>query len=67
MDVVPEVEQRYDEEIQRRLGRSVWTTCASWYRQENGRVSTNWPGLVTEYDRRTKKLDLGDYRTAGAR
>ncbi|RSN05374.1 4-hydroxyacetophenone monooxygenase [Streptomyces sp. WAC 05977] len=67
MDVVPEVEQAYDEEIQRRLGRSVWTSCASWYRQENGRVSTNWPGLVTEYDRRTKKLDLGDYRTAGAR
>ncbi|MFK0243996.1 flavin-containing monooxygenase [Amycolatopsis azurea] len=67
MDVVPEVEQRYDEEVQRRLGRSVWAACASWYRQENGRVSTNWPGLVTEYDRRTKKLDLGDYRTAGPR
>ncbi|MFD5243707.1 flavin-containing monooxygenase [Amycolatopsis sp. NPDC058340] len=67
MDVVPEVEQRYDEEIQRRLGKSVWTACASWYRQENGRVSTNWPGLVTEYDRRTRTLDLGDYRTAGPR
>ncbi|MBB5855811.1 flavin-containing monooxygenase [Amycolatopsis umgeniensis] len=67
MDVVPEVEQRYDEEVQRRLGGSVWSACASWYRQENGRVSTNWPGLVTEYDRRTKTLDLGDYRTAGPR
>ncbi|MFD5091274.1 flavin-containing monooxygenase [Amycolatopsis thailandensis] len=67
MDVVPEVEQRYDEEVQRRLGRSVWAACASWYRQENGRVSTNWPGLVIEYDRRTKTLDLGDYRTAGPR
>ncbi|WP_414944577.1 flavin-containing monooxygenase [Amycolatopsis sp. cmx-11-32] len=67
MDVAPEVEDRYDKEIQRRLGHSVWTTCASWYRQENGRVSTNWPGLVTEYDRRTKTLDLGDYRTAGPR
>ncbi|MFI6305857.1 flavin-containing monooxygenase [Amycolatopsis thailandensis] len=67
MDVVPEVEQRYDDEVQGRLGDSVWTDCASWYRQENGRVSTNWPGLVTEYDRRTKTLDLGDYRTAGPR
>lgn len=67
MDVVPEVERTYDEEIQRRLGKTVWTTCASWYRQENGRVSANWPGLLSEYHRRTKKLDLGDYRTAGAR
>ncbi|MFC9256858.1 flavin-containing monooxygenase [Amycolatopsis thailandensis] len=67
MDVVPEVEQRYDDEVQGRLGDSVWTDCASWYRQDDGRVSTNWPGLVTEYDRRTKTLDLGDYRTAGPR
>ncbi|GAB3739246.1 NAD(P)/FAD-dependent oxidoreductase [Amycolatopsis oliviviridis] len=67
MDVVPEVERTYDEEIQRRLGKTVWTTCASWYRQENGRVSTNWPGLLSEYHRRTKTLDLGDYRTAAPR
>ncbi len=66
MDVLPDVEQRYDEEIQRRLGHSVWTSCMSWYRQDNGRVTTNWPGLVTEYDRRTRRIDLGDYRTAGA-
>lgn len=65
MDVLPEVEQRYDDEVQRRLAGSVWTTCASWYRQDNGRVTTNWPGLVTEYDRRTRRLDLGDYRTTG--
>jgi hypothetical protein len=65
VDVRPEVEERYDGEVQRRLANSVWTTCASWYRQDDGRVSTNWPGLVTEYDRRTRKLDLADYRTVG--
>ncbi|SFW91910.1 flavin-containing monooxygenase [Amycolatopsis australiensis] len=62
VDVRPEVEQRYDDEVQRRLGRSVWSACTSWYRQADGRVTTNWPGLVTEYDRRTRRLDLADYR-----
>jgi cation diffusion facilitator CzcD-associated flavoprotein CzcO len=64
MDVEPEVEERYDKEIQRRLAKSVWTMCASWYRQDNGRVPTNWPGLVSEYHRRTRKLDLTEYRVA---
>ncbi|MEC3977603.1 flavin-containing monooxygenase [Amycolatopsis sp. H20-H5] len=66
VDVRPEVEERYDAEVQRRLAKSVWTTCASWYRQDDGRVSTNWPGLVSEYDRRTRTLDLTEYRTVGA-
>jgi hypothetical protein len=40
----------------------VWSACTSWYRQADGRVTTNWPGLVTEYDRRTRRLDPADYR-----
>jgi cation diffusion facilitator CzcD-associated flavoprotein CzcO len=63
VDVRPEVEAEYDEEVQQRLTKSVWTMCASWYRQSDGRVSTNWPGLVSEYNRRTRKLDLADFRS----
>jgi cation diffusion facilitator CzcD-associated flavoprotein CzcO len=66
MDVDPEVEAQYDEEIQRRLAKSVWTTCSSWYRQDDGRVPTNWPGLVSEYDRRTRKLELAEFRSVTA-
>lgn len=62
LDVRPEVEQRYDEEIQRRLRHTAWTGCASWYRNANGRVTANWPGTVTEYDRRTRTVDFGDFR-----
>jgi hypothetical protein len=61
VDVRPEVADRFDEEVQRRLERSVWTLCSSWYRDGNGRISTNWPGLVSEYHRRTRTLDLSDY------
>jgi hypothetical protein len=63
VDVRPEIEAAYDEEVQQRLTKSVWTMCASWYRQSDGRVSTNWPGLVSEYNRRTRKLDLADFRS----
>ena len=63
VDVRPEVEQAYDTEIQRRLADSVWTTCANWYRGPGGRVASNWPGLVSEYHRRTKTVDPDDFRT----
>ncbi|WP_285484398.1 NAD(P)/FAD-dependent oxidoreductase [Amycolatopsis sp. NBRC 101858] len=62
VDVRADVEERYDREVQKRLGASVWSACTSWYRQADGRVTTNWPGLVTEYDRRTRRLDAGDFR-----
>jgi hypothetical protein len=62
VDVRDEVAERFDREVQQRLGRSVWSMCSSWYREKSGRVSTNWPGLVSEYHRRTKVLDAADYR-----
>jgi cation diffusion facilitator CzcD-associated flavoprotein CzcO len=61
VDVRPEVAERFDEEIQRRLTGTVWTSCGNWYRDGNGRVVTNWPGLVSEYHRRTREADLADY------
>ena len=62
LDVRPETQQEFDAEMQRRLSGSVWATCSSWYRTESGRVTNNWPGFQTEYRRRTRKLQLDDYR-----
>jgi hypothetical protein len=59
--VRPEVEAAFDRETQARLAGGVWTKCASWYRNADGRVTTNWPGTVTEYRRRTRSFDPGDY------
>ncbi|MBM0124629.1 flavin-containing monooxygenase [Pimelobacter simplex] len=52
----------YDDEMQRRLGESVWSSCASWYRDPSGRITTNWPGTVREYQRRTAAFDASDFR-----
>jgi cation diffusion facilitator CzcD-associated flavoprotein CzcO len=62
--VRPEAEQRYDDEIQGRLSDSVWASCHNWYHQDGGRISTNWPGLVAEYQRRCDELDMADFLTA---
>ena len=62
--VRPDVEERYDEEIQDRLNSSVWASCHNWYHQDGGRISTNWPGLVAEYQRRCASIDPADFVTA---
>ncbi len=56
-----EVAAGYDAELQRRLARSVWTGCRSWYRTASGRVVTNWPGTAGEYRRRTARLRPADF------
>lgn len=61
--VRPEVEAEYDDAIQARLVDGVWAQCSSWYRNADGRVTTNWPHLPIEYRMRTAHFDLADYDT----
>ncbi len=56
----------YDAEMQRRLDRSVWSSCTSWYREPGGRITTNWPGTVAEYQRRTAAFSSDDFEALGA-
>ncbi len=61
--VRPEAEQRFDDEIQERLANSVWSNCSSWYHEDGGRITTNWPGQVAEYQRRCAELDVRAFET----
>jgi cation diffusion facilitator CzcD-associated flavoprotein CzcO len=62
LEIRPAVEEAYDAEVQARLEDGVWTSCNSWYRADSGRVTTNWPGLVREYQRRTQSAVLTNYQ-----
>lgn len=64
LEVLPEAQQRFNAEIQRRMTGTVWTTggCASWYIDRNGRNTTLWPGWTWEYRRRTRRFDPAPYR-----
>jgi cation diffusion facilitator CzcD-associated flavoprotein CzcO len=62
--VRPEVAAAYDGEMQDRLARSAWAGCQSWYR-DGGRITTNWPGLVSEYLARTATVDWAELEEVG--
>ncbi|GAB3764197.1 cation diffusion facilitator CzcD-associated flavoprotein CzcO [Nocardioides ginsengisegetis] len=55
----PATLERFDAEMQHRLATSAWSSCQSWY-VDGGRITTNWPGLVAEYERRTAEVDWDD-------
>ncbi|MHB1836086.1 MAG: flavin-containing monooxygenase [Solirubrobacteraceae bacterium] len=61
LDVRPEVEAAYDAGTQARFKGTAWLDCDSWYRDDSGRIVTNWPGYMYEYARRTAAFDPADY------
>jgi cation diffusion facilitator CzcD-associated flavoprotein CzcO len=63
-----EVQDAYNEEIQRRMQGTVWTSgCASWYLDAGGRNSTLWPGFTAEYRWRTHRFDPSRYVLTAAK
>jgi len=65
IDVRPDVQAYFNDEVQRRMEGTVWTSggCGSWYLDENGRNTTLWPGFSFELRRRTRKVDLRLYES----
>jgi cation diffusion facilitator CzcD-associated flavoprotein CzcO len=62
LDVKPERQRAFDEEMQTRLAQSVWTSgCTNWYQNEAGKGVNNWPGYTLEYWRRTRSVDASAY------
>ena len=59
----PDVQEAYNEMLQRKLAPSVWLTggCSSWYLDKNGRNSTIWPDFTFRFAQRLKRFDLESY------
>jgi cation diffusion facilitator CzcD-associated flavoprotein CzcO len=65
IDLKPERLRAYNDEVQSRLSQSVWDSgCSSWYKNDAGKNTNNWPGFTFEYRRRTRRIDLEDYHCA---
>jgi cation diffusion facilitator CzcD-associated flavoprotein CzcO len=65
LEVRPEIQQSFIEEIYRRMSRTVWQSggCHSWYQDQNtGEITTLWPGSVISYLRRTRSVSASDYK-----
>jgi cyclohexanone monooxygenase len=63
LDVRPDVQEAFNEELQRKLLPSVWLTggCSSWYLDKLGRNSTIWPDFTFKFARRLRRFDLENY------
>jgi cation diffusion facilitator CzcD-associated flavoprotein CzcO len=66
IEVRAEVEAASDRALQARFAGTAWTGCDSWYRDEHGRIVTNWPGYMREYLEQTRLLDPAEYGFAPA-
>jgi cation diffusion facilitator CzcD-associated flavoprotein CzcO len=63
VDVKPEVQASYNDELRARLERTVWSTgCDSWYRTRSGKNTTLWPSFTFDFWRRTRRFDAESYR-----
>ena len=62
VEVLPEVQQRFNDELRGRLGNSVWASgCKAWYTNRAGRNTTLWPGTTLEFRWRTRRFDAEAY------
>jgi acetyl esterase/lipase len=52
----------FNEGIQARLAKSAWVGCNSWYLDEKGRNTVNWPGFTLSYRWLAKHARLGAYQ-----
>ncbi|BBX06211.1 monooxygenase [Mycolicibacterium aichiense] len=61
LEVDPDAERRFNDEISAELEQTVWTQCGSYFRSPDGRIVTQWPYTEIEYARRTRRLRRSDW------
>ena len=61
LEVRADVEAASDRALQARFAGTAWMACDSWYKDETGRIVTNWPGYMHEYFRAVSRLDPDDF------
>ena len=65
IDVRPEVQQSFADEVEHGLRNSVWNVggCSSYYLNDAGRNFVFYPGFNRGFRSRTRKADLAEYQT----
>ncbi|MFN2360647.1 MAG: flavin-containing monooxygenase [Marinobacter sp.] len=62
MDVKADRLRDFSANVQEKLKSSVWESgCQSWYLDENGKNTVNWPGFTFTYRKATRQVNPDDY------
>ena len=66
VDVRPDVQTAYNEDLQTKFDNTVWTLegCKSWYLDSQGRNTTLWPTFSWRFRKITKRFDLASYEVS---
>jgi cation diffusion facilitator CzcD-associated flavoprotein CzcO len=65
VDVRRDVQDRYNERLQRRMKHMVWSSgCNSWYLSDDGSNHSLYPGFAAEYVARARRFRASDYEIA---
>lgn len=64
LEVTQAAFDRYTAAVDERIARTVWSTpgVSSWFKNSQGRVTTNSPWRIAEYWHMTREIEPGDYR-----
>ncbi|MCG8591312.1 MAG: NAD(P)/FAD-dependent oxidoreductase [Proteobacteria bacterium] len=67
VDVRQEVQDRYNDRLQRRMPYMVWSSgCNSWYLSEDGSNHALYPGFAAEYVLGARRFRASDYEIVKA-
>ncbi|MHA6263572.1 flavin-containing monooxygenase [Arenibacterium sp. CAU 1754] len=69
IEVTQDAQDRFNAELHADLSTTVWaTTCSSWYKRDDGRIETLYPGSAAAYAREMRSPDDRDltYRPISA-
>ncbi len=63
VDVRRDVEGAYNDRLQKRLARTVWSSggCVSWYMTRSGKNTVTWPGFTFEFRHQMRRFDAESY------
>jgi cation diffusion facilitator CzcD-associated flavoprotein CzcO len=62
IDVRPDIQDAFNSDLRQRLRQTVWATgCTSWYQDETGKITNNWPGFTFVYRRATRRPNPRDF------
>lgn len=64
MDVKPDVQRKFNDELQQCFKNTVWTQggCASWYQQADGQNFALWPKSTWRFWLETRQTKASDYQ-----
>ncbi|MEM1105262.1 MAG: NAD(P)/FAD-dependent oxidoreductase [Pseudomonadota bacterium] len=62
----PAAQAAWNAELQEELSKTVWAdpTCASWYKNEAGRITQNWSSNCRAFAKAVAEVQLEDYELA---